>query len=60
MTIKIHDDEIRILVPSDLTIRDVEKRLLKKKAAKKHGVEYVDVLDDQGLILAHRGHARLN
>lgn len=47
MTIQIHDDEIRILVPSDLSIKDVEKRLLKKKAAKKHGVEYVDVLDDQ-------------
>lgn len=47
MTIQIHDDEIRILVPGDLTIRDIEKRLLKKKAAKKYGVEYVDVLDDQ-------------
>lgn len=34
-------------LPGDLTIKGVEKRLLKKKAAKKHGVEYVDMLDDQ-------------
>lgn len=34
-------------MPGDLTIKGVEKRLLKKKAAKKHGVEYVDMLDDQ-------------
>lgn len=47
MTMQIHDDEIRILVPGDVTIEDVEKRLLKKKAAKKHGVEYVDLRDDQ-------------
>lgn len=55
MTIQIHDDEIRIFVPSDVTIEDIEKRLLKKKAAKKHGVEYVDLRDDQIQVVRHNG-----
>lgn len=55
MTIQIHDDEIRVLVPGDVTIEDIEKRLLKKKAAKKHGVEYVDLRDDQIQVVRHNG-----
>lgn len=55
MTIQIHDDEIRILAPSDVTIGNIEKRLLKKKAAKKHGVEYVDLRDDQIQVVRHNG-----
>lgn len=55
MTIQIHDDEIRVLVPGDVTIEDVEKRLLKKKAAKKHGVEYVDLRDDQIQVVRYDG-----
>ncbi len=55
MTIQIHDDEIRVLVPGDVTIEDIEKRLLKKKAAKKHGVEYVDLRDDQIQVVRYDG-----
>ena len=52
-----HSDEIRMLVPGDVTLRDVMGRLL-ERVAKGYGVEYVDFRNPDIRIVFHAREER--
>lgn len=57
MTKVAHSDEIRMLVPGDVTLRDVMGRLL-ERVAKGYGVEYVDFRNPDIRIVFHAREER--